>query len=113
MEISIPNEHLALCDSVKRFVAEELEPISLKVEAETVVFEVTDTGYCIPEELQKRLFQPFYRVAEARDRESGGAGIGLAIVEQAVRLHRGSVWAENAVGGGLQVIIELPIGAPA
>ncbi|HSH70318.1 MAG TPA: ATP-binding protein, partial [Deferrisomatales bacterium] len=72
---------------------------------------VRDRGPGVPEAALTELFQPFYRVAEARDRESGGAGIGLAIVEQAVRLHGGSVRAENAAGGGLRVTVELPTAA--
>ncbi|MCK5344193.1 MAG: hypothetical protein KAR20_12355, partial [Candidatus Heimdallarchaeota archaeon] len=51
----------------------------------------------------------FYRVAESRDRQSGGMGIGLAITERAVRLHRGKVEAENAAGGGLIIRIYLPV----
>lgn len=60
-----------------------------------------------PGELAK-IFQPFYRADEARDRERGGSGIGLAITERAVRLHGGRVSAANAAGGGLRVDIELP-----
>ncbi|MBU4262159.1 MAG: hypothetical protein KKC76_09845 [Proteobacteria bacterium] len=55
------------------------------------------------------LFKPFFRVAEARDRQSGGTGIGLAIAERAVRLHGGSMTATNATGGGLIVTIALPL----
>jgi two-component system sensor histidine kinase CpxA len=71
---------------------------------------VRDHGAGVPEAALGELFQPFYRVAEARDRQSGGAGIGLAIAEQAVRLHGGSARAENAAEGGLRVILELPSG---
>jgi two-component system sensor histidine kinase CpxA len=55
------------------------------------------------------LFLPFYRVAEARDRQSGGTGIGLAITDRAVRLHNGSVIARNAIDGGLLIEIRLPV----
>jgi len=58
------------------------------------------------------LFLPFYRVADARDRQTGGTGIGLAITERAVRLHKGTVTASNASDGGLLVTIVLPVGAP-
>jgi hypothetical protein len=47
------------------------------------------------------IFRPFYRVADARDRQTGGAGLGLAITERAVLLHGGTVSASNAPGGGL------------
>jgi two-component system sensor histidine kinase CpxA len=55
-----------------------------------------------------KIFRPFYRVDEARDREAGGVGLGLAIAERAVRLHGGNVGASNAPDGGLIVTISLP-----
>lgn len=70
---------------------------------------VRDFGPGVPEEALTKLFVPFYRVAEARDRQSGGTGIGLAIANRAVRLHSGSVVARNATGGGLLIEIRLPI----
>lgn len=69
---------------------------------------VRDHGPGVPEESLDKLFEPFYRVADARDRQSGGTGIGLAITERAMRLHGGSVRAVNAPGGGLEVVLELP-----
>jgi two-component system sensor histidine kinase CpxA len=50
-----------------------------------------------------------HRVDPDRGRKTGGTGLGLAIADRAVRVHGGSVRAENAEGGGLAVIIELPI----
>jgi two-component system sensor histidine kinase CpxA len=58
-----------------------------------------------------RIFEPFYRVAESRDRDSGGEGIGLAITSQVFRAHGGSAGAQNLAGGGLQVRLLLPFGA--
>ncbi len=55
------------------------------------------------------IFHPFTRLEAARDRASGGAGIGLAITARAVQLHRGSVRAANAEGGGLVVAMTLPL----
>jgi two-component system sensor histidine kinase CpxA len=70
---------------------------------------VRDHGPGVPEEALTSLFEPFYRVAEARDRQSGGAGIGLAITQRAVTLHNGTVRAANVPGGGLEVVLELPL----
>lgn len=72
------------------------------------VITVRDHGPGVPEEDLKRIFQPFYRVADARDRQSGGTGIGLAISERAVRLHGGEITAKNAGTGGLCIEITLP-----
>jgi two-component system sensor histidine kinase CpxA len=69
---------------------------------------VRDRGPGVPEESLDKLFEPFYRVADARDRRSGGTGIGLAITQRAVRLHGGTVAATNAPGGGMEVVLELP-----
>jgi len=70
---------------------------------------VRDHGKGVPEEALNDLFRPFYRVADARDRRTGGAGLGLAITERAVRLHGGTITAANAPEGGLVVEIMLPV----
>jgi two-component system sensor histidine kinase CpxA len=68
------------------------------------VISVRDRGKGVPEESLEKIFRPFYRTEDARDRQSGGGtGLGLAITERAVRMHGGSVEAVNAVGGGLAV----------
>ncbi len=69
---------------------------------------VSDHGDGVPEEYLGSLFEPFTRVAEARDRSSGGAGLGLAIARRAVEIHEGSIVAQNRPDGGLDVLIELP-----
>ncbi|WP_129124563.1 ATP-binding protein [Geomonas oryzae] len=71
---------------------------------------VRDNGPGVPEEQLADIFRPFYRVAEARDRKSGGTGIGLAIAEKTVTLHGGSIAARNLPQGGLEVEIRLPLG---
>src|SRR5690242_3591069 len=68
------------------------------------VISVRDRGNGVPEEALDKIFRPFYRTEDARDRQSGGGtGLGLAITERAVRMHGGSVQAVNAVDGGLSV----------
>jgi two-component system sensor histidine kinase CpxA len=57
--------------------------------------------------LLKQIFEPFFRVEESRDEESGGIGLGLSIAKRSVRLHRGTIAAENAEPG-LRVRIEIP-----
>jgi two-component system sensor histidine kinase CpxA len=70
---------------------------------------VDDHGPGVPPEALDHMFEPFYRVDEARDRRSGGAGLGLAIARHIVALHSGAIQASNRSGGGLQVRITLPI----
>jgi len=72
------------------------------------VISIRDHGAGVPEAALADLFRPFYRVADARDRQTGGIGLGLAITERAVRLHGGTVTAANAPDGGLIIEIHLP-----
>lgn len=72
---------------------------------------VSDDGNGVPESELKNIFRPFYRVSTARDRNSGGAGLGLAITESAVRQHNGTIVAEKSDKGGLKVTITLPVQA--
>ncbi len=68
---------------------------------------VRDYGPGVPAELLNQIFEPFFRVEEARDEDTGGVGLGLSIAKRAVRLHRGTSVAENA-SPGLRVQISLP-----
>lgn len=75
----------------------------------TALIKVRDHGAGVPEPELTNVFRPFYRLADARERSTGGTGLGLAITERAVRLHGGTVTAHNAVEGGLEVEIRLPV----
>ncbi|MDX1555666.1 MAG: ATP-binding protein [Xanthomonadales bacterium] len=70
---------------------------------------VRDFGTGVPEAELERIFEPFYRVQESRDRNSGGHGLGLSIAAAAVRRHGGVLSAANAPDGGLVVTISLPV----
>jgi two-component system sensor histidine kinase CpxA len=69
---------------------------------------VRDFGTGVPEPELEKIFEPFYRVQESRDRHSGGHGIGLAIAAAAVGRHGGVIKASNVGDGGLCVSICLP-----
>ena len=69
---------------------------------------VRDRGPGVPEGDLERIFEPFFRVAESRDRDSGGEGIGLAITLQVMKAHGGSAKAGNRPAGGLEVRLGLP-----
>ena len=71
--------------------------------------EIRDHGPGVPEAALQHLFEPFYRVDQARARKTGGAGVGLSICERAVRLHGGRIAARNASPRGLIVDISLPL----
>jgi two-component system sensor histidine kinase CpxA len=71
--------------------------------------EVRDYGGGVPDSELEKIFEPFYRVQESRDRNSGGHGLGLSIAAHAVRRHGGEIRARNADNGGLEVRISLPL----
>jgi two-component system sensor histidine kinase CpxA len=74
-----------------------------------VVLEVRDYGTGVPEAELEKIFEPFYRVHESRDRDSGGHGLGLSIVANAIKNHGGNIQARNAEKGGLIVTVSLPL----
>lgn len=77
----------------------------------TVEIHVCDSGPGVPSQHLDKLFEPFYRVEEARDRRSGGHGLGLAIALAAIRRHGGNIEAHNRETGGLEMIVTLPVKA--
>lgn len=74
-----------------------------------LVISVRDQGEGVPEDQLQAIFRPFYRVGEARDREQGGFGLGLAIASHVIEHHEGTITAANHSEGGLVVTIALPI----
>ena len=86
--------------------------VSLERESDSLaVLRVRDFGPGVPQDQLCDIFRPFYRVAQARDRQSGGTGIGLAISEKTVTLHGGTISARNLPDAGLEVEIRLPLAA--
>jgi two-component system sensor histidine kinase CpxA len=67
---------------------------------------IADLGGGVPDDELANIFRPFYRIGEARERKTGGIGLGLAIAERAVKAHKGTITASNA-NGGLKIDIEL------
>ena len=73
-----------------------------------IEFSVEDTGPGVPPERLGRIFDRFYRVDEARDRDHGGSGLGLPIARAIVEAHGGRIWAESPPGGGARIRFALP-----
>jgi signal transduction histidine kinase len=86
--------------------------VLLDLQADTLkrqlVLSVRDFGTGVPEAELEKIFEPFYRVQESRDRNSGGHGIGLSIAAAAVVRHGGVIKANNMADGGLCVSVCLP-----
>ena len=79
-------------------------------ETEKLLICVSDTGCGIPEEYQRSIFHPFFRVDKSRSREYGGVGLGLSLVWEIANLHGGSVWVEESSDKGTTIAVELPAG---
>jgi two-component system, OmpR family, sensor histidine kinase CpxA len=73
-----------------------------------VCLTIRDYGPGVSESELVSILQPFYRAAEARDRQSGGVGLGLAIADRVIRIHGGSIRARNVEPRGLQFEVHLP-----
>ena len=84
--------------------------VSVTQEPEKLLLRVSDTGCGIPEEYQRSIFQPFFRVDKSRSREYGGAGLGLSLVWEIADLHGGSVWVEESSEKGTTIAVGLPTG---
>ena len=82
--------------------------IELAQRQEKCIIRVSDTGCGIPEEYQRSIFHPFFRVDKSRSREYGGAGLGLSLVWEIADLHGGSVWVEESSDKGTTIAVGLP-----
>jgi signal transduction histidine kinase len=86
--------------------------VALDPGAEAVVVTVDDRGPGLPEAELEKVFQPFYRLERSRSRETGGVGLGLAVVRTIVAGHGGDVRLDNRAEGGLRATVTLPAAGP-
>jgi signal transduction histidine kinase len=76
---------------------------------DTIRVTVDDEGPGIPVDRRQAMLEPFNRLETSRNRATGGAGLGLAVVRSLVEAHGGTVDIAAAPGGGARVIVELPV----
>jgi len=104
-------EHVVsnLLDNAGRFADSSIS-VSLKANGRHAILTVDDDGPGIPEHFREDVLNRFVRVDESRDRGTGGAGLGLAIVSEIVRVHSGEIVISDSPAGGARVRVLLPLG---
>lgn len=96
-----------LLENARRYGAGEVS-LLIRSDGEQAIIEVCDRGPGVPEALQERIFEPFYRLPGASERE-GGVGLGLALVKSITLRHGGSVKCSNRPDGGACFEVRLPL----
>ncbi|MCX5204149.1 HAMP domain-containing histidine kinase [Streptomyces sp. NBC_00237] len=97
-----------LLDNAQRHAVSSVA-VTLRAEAGRAVLEVADDGAGVPEEERGRIFERFVRLDDARSRDEGGAGLGLAIARDVAHRHGGTLTVDRAAGGGarFRLVLEL------
>jgi signal transduction histidine kinase len=83
--------------------------LSINADSQFVTLIVDDEGPGIPPDQREQILEPFVRLEESRNRRTGGAGLGLAIVRSLVEAHDGTIAISDAPGGGARLTIRLPL----
>ncbi|SEN28722.1 Signal transduction histidine kinase [Stigmatella aurantiaca] len=102
---------LNLLSNAVKYTYEGEIRLGLRWQESHVVLTVEDTGVGIPEEELPRVFERFYRVRVTQGRSHEGTGIGLALVQDLVKLHGGSISVESKLGEGTAFTLRLPRGS--
>src|SRR4029077_3433649 len=98
-----------LLSNALKFTFDGSITVELREVGESAELRVIDTGTSIPEKELTPLFEGFHRVEGARGRTFEGSGIGLALVQELVHLHGGSIWVESVVDQGSTFVVSLPL----
>ena len=107
-----PKLLMSALDNIVRnaiYYGEDVIQITMTEYDDHLLITVDDNGDGVPEDELEAIFRPFYRVSTARDRHSGGTGLGMTITETAVRQHSGTIKAKRSKLGGLCVEVILPL----
>ncbi|WP_022940938.1 ATP-binding protein [Psychromonas hadalis] len=87
--------------------AQQQISVTIEMKVDTITLTISNDGELIPESELSNIFRPFYRLNESRERETGGAGLGLSIAENAMLKHGGKIWADN-LGNQVSMHLQFP-----
>ena len=113
-KLTVTADQTMLCRAVENVLRNALRHANYLVEVSFAVTDkqwsiiISDDGSGLSKEECKRIFAPFYRASLARERESGGVGLGLSIAKASVELHDGTIQAEPGEKHGLVVTLSFP-----
>ena len=115
-QVEIEGNHTLLYSIFRNLIDNTIsyagEQVTIRIENYTednefYYFSYSDTGRGVEEEHLERIFDRFYRINPGRSRKTGGSGLGLSIVKNAVIFHKGQISAKNRKEGGLEFIFSL------
>lgn len=117
---SIPNAHITgnpnlLISAVENVIRNAIRYchhsvwVTFSLQHDKLTIQIEDDGEGVDDSELDAIFRPFYRVSTARDRHSGGAGLGLAITHNVIMQHNGKIQASRSQHGGLAIQLILPI----
>jgi PAS domain S-box-containing protein len=101
---------LNLLSNALKFTFDGSIRVAVRAEGGQAVVTVADTGIGVPAREMPRLFERFHRIENTRSRSNEGSGIGLALVQELIQLHGGTITASSTVGEGTAFTIRLPFG---
>lgn len=115
-EASILGDQVQLYEAITNIIGNAIKytptegkvTLYLQTDEETVTFKVEDTGYGIPEQMQDKLFQPFFRAKTSETSEIAGTGLGLHLVKKIVERHDGRMIFQSIYGHGSTFGFVLP-----
>lgn len=108
-KLSLEASDINALDASANKISDTFTSSTITSTSESAIIEVTDTGIGISPENQEKIFSPFFRVDKSRSRAMGGAGLGLALVNEIARQHNGQVKVLRSNEKGTTMVLVLPV----
>ena len=106
--LSLKRAFTNLVDNAAKYGGKSVVKLSEENRDGQIRIDIEDEGPGIPQELQEKVFSPFFRLESSRSRATGGTGLGLTVARSIIRAHGGEIELSNRPVGGLRVTVLLP-----